>query len=55
MVTEIFEKQEDIIRLQGEIIDELFRLLMTHVSATDPEICEITRKIREVRNDYESC
>lgn len=45
--TEIVEKQNTIIRLQSEIIDDLFGLLMQHISSDEAGELPIIQKINE--------
>ena len=42
---ELFENQSEIIRLQSEVIDELFRLLSQHLSALELDKLPVLDKI----------
>lgn len=39
------ETQNSIIRIQSEVIDELFRLLLQHISAEEADSLPVLRKI----------
>lgn len=47
----VVEELTEVIRIQSSIIDDLFSLLMQHISAEDAE--EITSKIREASEKAE--
>lgn len=42
---EIFESQSEIIRLQSDVIDELFRLLLQHVTAEELDRLPVLEKM----------
>ena len=44
---EIFESQSEIIRLQSEVIDELFRLLALHLEAEELDSLPVLEKMNE--------
>lgn len=44
---ETVEKQNAVIRIQSEVIDELFRLLMQHISAAEADLLPVTGRINE--------
>ncbi len=39
------ERQNSIIRIQSDVIDELFRLLLQHISAEEADSLPVIRKI----------
>lgn len=45
---EVFTRQSEIIRLQAEIIDELFRLLTQHLTAIELDKLPVIEKINDV-------
>ena len=45
---EVFTRQSEIIRLQAEIIDELFRLLAQHLTAIELDKLPVIEKINDV-------
>lgn len=42
---EVVERQNAIIRMQSSVIDELFRLLMQHISADEADSLPVIQKI----------
>ena len=53
---EIVEKQNAIIRIQSGVIDELFLLLMQHISAEDADALPVITRINqaaEIRREIE--
>ena len=53
---ELFESQGAIIRLQSEVIDELFRLLCQHMGAEELSSLPVAEKINEaamIRAEHE--
>ncbi len=42
---EIIEKQNDIIRIQSGVIDELFRLLLQHISAAEADRLPVLQRM----------
>ena len=44
---EIFESQSEIIRIQSEVIDDLFRLLSQHMEAEELDSLPVISKINE--------
>lgn len=44
---EIFESQSEIIRLQSDVIDELFRLLLQHVTAEELDRLPVLKKMNQ--------
>lgn len=53
---EIVEKQNAIIRIQSSVIDELFLLLMQHISAEDANKLPVVDRINqaaEIRREIE--
>lgn len=44
---EVVEKQNAVIRIQSDVIDELFLLLMQHISAEDAGALPCIEKINE--------
>lgn len=53
---EIVEKQNAIIRIQSGVIDELFLLLMQHISAADAAALPVVDRINraaEIRREIE--
>lgn len=45
-------KQSEIIKMQNDIIDELFILLMQHISTEDIDKLSVKEKIRETTSIY---
>ena len=50
MLTEIVIKQSEIIRIQSEIIDDLFQIVSQHLSAEELESLASVDKIGDVAN-----
>ena len=53
---EIFESQSEIIRIQSEVIDDLFRLLSQHIAADELDSLPVIKKINRaamLRNEHE--
>ena len=53
---EIFESQSEIIRIQSEVIDDLFRLLSQHIAADELDSLPVIQKINRaamLRNEHE--
>lgn len=50
MLTEIVIKQSEIIRIQSEIIDDLFQIVSQHLSAEELESLASVDKIGNVAN-----
>ena len=48
MILEQIEKLTQVIRLEPEIIDEMFVLLLQHVSTEDEGLIKIMEKMRDV-------
>lgn len=48
MILEQIEKLTQVIRLETEIIDEMFVLLLQHVSTEDEGLIKIMEKMRDV-------
>lgn len=46
-LTETAEKQNIIIRMQSSIINELFQLLMQHISADEADALPVVHRINE--------
>lgn len=44
---EVVEKQNAIIRIQSDVIDELYRLLMQHISAEEADALPVISRINE--------
>ena len=44
---EMIEKLTSVIRIQSEVIDDLFRLLMQHIGAGEADKLPVIRKINE--------
>lgn len=53
---ELFESQSEIIRIQSEVIDDLFRLLSQHIAADELDSLPVIQKINRaamLRNEHE--
>lgn len=53
---EIFESQSEIIRIQSEVIDDLFRILSQHIAADELDSLPVIQKINRaamLRNEHE--
>lgn len=44
---ELFERQGEIIKIQAEAIEELYKLLLQHVEACELDEMSVTEKINE--------
>lgn len=49
-LTETVEKQNVIIQMQSGIINELFQLLMQHISADEADALPVVQRINEAAN-----
>lgn len=49
-LTETVEKQNAIIQMQSGIINELFQLLMQHISADEADALPVVQRINEAAN-----